>query len=75
MKIIRYLDSQGKIQYGSYNKNNTTTKINGDIFQDFEDSGDCADISKLLSPFEPNDIICIGMNYTKHAIEANIPIP
>ena len=76
MKIIRYLDSQGKIQYGSYNNNNnTTTKINGDIFQDFEDSGDCADISKLLSPFEPNDIICIGMNYTKHAIEAKIPIP
>ena len=75
MKIIRYIDSKGDTHYGSYKKNNGTTRIIGDIFQDFEDSGDSADIFKLLAPFEPNDIICIGMNYKQHAIESNTSFP
>tara|TARA_B100000745_G_C20116739_1_gene382300 strand:- start:423 stop:1244 length:822 start_codon:yes stop_codon:yes gene_type:complete len=75
MKLIRYIDSQGNIQYGSHKGNNGTTRIIGDIFQDFEDSGDSADIVKLLTPFEPNDIICIGMNYRQHAFESKIAIP
>jgi hypothetical protein len=32
-------------------------------------------VTKVLAPLEPRDIICIGLNYRKHAMEGNLPIP
>jgi len=32
-------------------------------------------IAQLLAPFEPKDIICIGLNYQRHAIESKLPTP
>jgi len=29
----------------------------------------------LLAPFEPAQIVCIGLNYQKHAAESKLPIP
>lgn len=33
------------------------------------------EIASLLAPIEPRDILCIGLNYRKHAAEGNQPIP
>ena len=32
-------------------------------------------MAKLLAPVVPTDILCIGLNYRRHAAEGNAPIP
>lgn len=56
----------------------TVQVINGDIFQgDYEVS----DVSyklkdvKLLAPCVPSKVVCVGLNYTDHAREVNLPLP
>ncbi len=74
MKIIRYKDSNQKIQYGSL-KGDSVTRLDGDIYGDLVDTGEEADVDKLLSPVAPIDILCIGLNYRRHAEEGNLAIP
>ena len=75
MKLIRYLDSSGAVHYGRRHDESRVTRIDGDILESFYDTGESADVRKLLAPIEPPDIICIGLNYRKHAAEGNAPIP
>ena len=75
MKIVRYRDSQGAVQFGKLHADGKTTKLEGDLFAGQIDTGVSADVAKLLAPLEPRDIICIGLNYRKHAAEGNNPIP
>ena len=75
MKFVRYQDSSGKSSYGCRHSNGTITSVEGDILGSFEDSGEVVTPAKLLAPIEPRDIICIGLNYRKHAAEGNKPIP
>jgi 2-keto-4-pentenoate hydratase/2-oxohepta-3-ene-1,7-dioic acid hydratase in catechol pathway len=75
MKIIRYQTETGQIAYGRQHSDGRTTRLTGDLFGDLADTGENASISKLLAPLVPRDIICIGLNYRKHAAEGNLPIP
>ncbi len=75
MKLIRYQDAGGLIHYGQLHENGQTTRIDGDILRVYEDTGEAADVAKLLAPIEPRDIICIGLNYRKHAEEGKQAIP
>jgi 2-keto-4-pentenoate hydratase/2-oxohepta-3-ene-1,7-dioic acid hydratase in catechol pathway len=75
MKIIRYQTSTGQIAYGRQHADGRTTQLTGDVFGELTDTGEGATISKLLAPIEPRDIICIGLNYRKHAAEGNLPVP
>lgn len=75
MKIIRYSDAQGRIHHGVQHPNGTTTRLEGDLFGARRDTGEKAEIGKLLAPLVPADIICIGLNYRRHAEEGNQPIP
>lgn len=53
-------------------------KIKGDIFAKYEITNEEIPIVQLLSPLDKshiNTIRMIGMNYRKHAIEINLPIP
>ena len=75
MKFVRYLDQSGKYTYGRRHDDGTITRIEGDILRSYVDSGDVAIPTKLLAPIEPRDIICIGLNYRKHAAEGKKPIP
>ncbi len=49
--------------------------MTGCPFTELVDTGVTADVAKLLAPVEPRDIICIGLNYRKHAAEGNLPVP
>ena len=51
----------------------TYTKLNGDLFTTLTDTGERI-TGKLLAPLEPRAILCIGLNYKKHAEETNAPI-
>lgn len=69
MRIIRYQDSHGNIQLGSQNSDGTANRLEGELFENLQDTGAPADVAKLLAPLVPVDILCIGLNYAFHAEE------
>jgi len=75
MKIIRYQDARGAVHYGCQHSENRFTRLAGELFEGVTDTGETADVKQLLAPLVPVDIICIGLNYRKHAAEGNSPIP
>jgi len=75
MKIIRYQDAAGKVHFGRSHDSGATTRIEGELFGSYRDTGDTADVAKVLAPIAPTDIVCIGLNYRRHAAEGNQPIP
>lgn len=75
MKIIRYQTAAGQLAYGQLHADGRTTRLVGDLFGQLTDTGELASVDKVLAPLEPRDIICIGLNYRKHAAEGNKPVP
>ena len=75
MKIIRYLDPRGAVNFGAEQPDGSVRRIDGDIFGAFSVSGDPADVAKLLAPVAPAQILCIGLNYRRHAEETKAKLP
>ena len=75
MKLIRYLDSSNRINFGSEQTDGSTLRIDGDIFGSHRVTTDRADIAKLLAPIAPTQILCIGLNYRHHASESGAKTP
>jgi 2-keto-4-pentenoate hydratase/2-oxohepta-3-ene-1,7-dioic acid hydratase in catechol pathway len=75
MKIIRYEDAQGRVKFGAQQSDGTAREIDGDILSQYRQTEKIADVRKLLSPLVPTGILCIGLNYRRHAAEGNAPIP
>jgi 2-keto-4-pentenoate hydratase/2-oxohepta-3-ene-1,7-dioic acid hydratase in catechol pathway len=74
MRIIRFL-SGGVVQMGRQIDDRRAELIEGDLFNSLHLTGREATIDKLLAPIVPADILCIGLNYRKHAEEGGSPIP
>src|SRR5689334_20976557 len=74
MKIIRF-QSAGKIHLGQPIDSTTAYRIEGDLLSSYKVTTEKLNIEKLLVPLIPTDILCIGLNYRKHAAESNSPIP
>jgi 2-keto-4-pentenoate hydratase/2-oxohepta-3-ene-1,7-dioic acid hydratase in catechol pathway len=53
----------------------TALRIEGDLFGSHRVTNEKLTIDKLLAPFVPVDILCIGLNYREHAKESNSEIP
>ncbi len=75
MKVIRYQDSAGQINFAAQQPDGSARKIAGDIFGDYRVTDQAADVRKVLAPIVPTGIVCIGLNYRRHAAEGNAPIP
>ena len=75
MKLVRYQTPTGEISYGRLHADGHVTRIAGDLFGSFTETTETAPVAKLLAPIEPRDIICIGLNYRKHAAEGNQAVP
>jgi 2-keto-4-pentenoate hydratase/2-oxohepta-3-ene-1,7-dioic acid hydratase in catechol pathway len=75
MRIIRFLDNHDVPRFGCQQPDGNTTLIEGDIFGKFQDTGQPATLRKLLAPVTPPAVLCIGLNYRKHAEEGGKPIP
>ena len=75
MKIIRYQDKQGNIGYASQQADGSTLKLVGELYAGLQLTGETADVAKLLAPIEPTAILCIGLNYRKHAEETGAKFP
>jgi len=79
--LIRFEAEDGKTYYGDLTKETPTREIQGkevevlegDIKSGFSKKGSKAKVSKLLCPLPTTNIIlCVGLNYRKHAEECNV---
>ena len=75
MKIIRYLNPQNQIEFGAQRADGTAERLEGDLFVGLRPTGQSAAVAKLLAPLAPSSILCIGLNYRRHAEECNAKIP
>ncbi len=75
MKITRFQDPSGQVQHGCLHEDGSTTLLEGSPLGECHDTGQPAEVHKLLAPIEPVDILCIGLNYAKHAAEGGKPCP
>lgn len=75
MKIIRYQDSQGRAHLGAQQADGTARRMEGDLFGQYRVTDEAADVRKLLAPVAPTALLCIGLNYRRHAEEGGSKIP
>ena len=75
MRIIRYQDSKGVIAHGAQQADGSVLKIAGDIYDHPQVTRERADARKLLAPIMPAAILCIGLNYRRHAEETKAKMP
>ena len=75
MKIIRFLDPSGEIQFGESLNAQSAHLIEGNIFETYQVTDRVVSIEKLLAPVVPPTILCIGLNYRQHAEETGAEIP
>lgn len=75
MKLIRFQAPDGSVRHGSLQPDGSAFEIDGDIYGPFTVSTRKAQVSKLLAPVTPTNLLCIGLNYRKHAAEGNVPVP
>jgi 2-keto-4-pentenoate hydratase/2-oxohepta-3-ene-1,7-dioic acid hydratase in catechol pathway len=74
MRIIRFL-SGDQDYWGQPIDEKSARLIEGDLFGPHRVTDRQVPIDKLLAPLIPTDILCIGLNYRKHAEEGGSAIP
>ena len=75
MKIIRFQDRRGNIAFAAQQTDGPALTMTGDIYNSPQVTGQNADVVKLLAPVAPSSIICIGLNYRRHAAETGAKFP
>jgi 2-keto-4-pentenoate hydratase/2-oxohepta-3-ene-1,7-dioic acid hydratase in catechol pathway len=75
MKIIRYQDKAGATGWAARQSDGTAIKLAGDPLQTLQLTGERTDAGKLLAPIVPTNILCIGLNYRRHAAETGAKLP
>src|ERR1700752_644652 len=75
MKIIRYQNQQGVTGHAAQQPDGTAFKLAGEVYQAPKLTDEKAEVAKLLAPIQPSSIICIGLNYRKHAAETGAKFP
>jgi 2-keto-4-pentenoate hydratase/2-oxohepta-3-ene-1,7-dioic acid hydratase in catechol pathway len=83
LRIVRFV-TQGRIKYGVFKNNSIIHGIRGSPFAHFEGlespfklDGSAYKLNevKLLAPCLPSKIVCLGLNYRRHAEETKITLP
>ncbi len=75
MRIIRYFNQNNEIHSGVPGSNGTAERLEGDLHTSRHLSGKIDTIAKLLAPVAPSSILCIGLNYRRHAEETAAKVP
>ncbi|MBM3999699.1 MAG: fumarylacetoacetate hydrolase family protein [Planctomycetes bacterium] len=73
MRIVRYVDRNGTSSYGAQGSEGSVRRIEGDVLGSAPHAvtSERADVVRWLAPIVPSDILCIGLNYRRHAAEGN----
>jgi 2-keto-4-pentenoate hydratase/2-oxohepta-3-ene-1,7-dioic acid hydratase in catechol pathway len=75
MKIVRYTNPEGDINYGCEEPDGSRFRLEGDPFGGFSVTEEPARVAQLLSPVAPVAIWCVGQNYRQHAKEVGAAPP
>jgi len=75
LKIIRYQDPDGHIHFGAEQPGGEALRIEGNILSDHRVTDERAQVAKLLAPVASAAILCIGLNYKRHAAKSRLPAP
>lgn len=59
----------------SQQANGILERLTGSLFEGLTSTGQAVVAAKILAPLDPAAILCIGLNYRKHAEEGKQPIP
>lgn len=72
MRIIRFLDIDGHVHWAHEYSDGSATLLEGDLPAGLRDTGRRLKVHKLLAPVQPPAILCIGLNYARHAEETRV---
>jgi 2-keto-4-pentenoate hydratase/2-oxohepta-3-ene-1,7-dioic acid hydratase in catechol pathway len=79
MRLVRFKDSDAQVKYGKDLGGERAELIKGDPLQDglagLQLTGQVVPIGQRLSPIEPSNLFCIGMNYKAHVAEMGGDLP
>jgi 2-keto-4-pentenoate hydratase/2-oxohepta-3-ene-1,7-dioic acid hydratase in catechol pathway len=77
MKLHRYADAGGATYYAIEHGEGSLERLLGDPFgpEPLRPSGELALPARRLAPVRPRAILCIGVNYRRHAAEFGSAIP
>lgn len=76
VRFGRFADSAGNVSYGIQKADGSFNVAEGCPFKGtLKDTGVKAAVARFLAPVEPKDLVCIGLNYRKHADELKLPYP
>ncbi|HOF40863.1 MAG TPA: fumarylacetoacetate hydrolase family protein [Candidatus Hydrogenedentes bacterium] len=76
MRLARILDKNNQVVYAAEQKDGRLLKIEGDISGgESRITDEAVEPSRWLPPLDPTAILCIGLNYRKHAEEGGVPVP
>ncbi len=80
MKIIRYLDPGNQIRFAQESDGgifDITFEFEGgeSIAACIQTTDQVANVARILAPVVPSDILCIGLNYRRHAEESGAELP
>ncbi len=74
MKISRLQLSDNTTCFAQQTEDGTFLRLEGDLFTGLSETTEQVS-GKLLAPLQPVDILCIGLNYRRHAEEGKAAIP
>lgn len=77
MRIVRFQREGTDATYGLLGPDNAITPVSGDIFGEWQRSGQPIrrEEVRLLAPVQPPNIIALGLNYRAHAEESAMETP
>ena len=75
MKIIRCQDTQGNIVHAVQQSDGSAWRLAGELLGSPKVTSEKVEVVKLLAPIQPGSIICIGLNYRRHAEETGAKFP
>ena len=75
MKIIRYQNNEGSVSFARKNSEDEYERLEGGLFTGLQPTNELIRPGKLLAPLDPAAILCIGLNYRRHAQETGAKVP
>lgn len=77
MILARYLDPNGQVRLAGADKASPDAfhVMQGDLYGALTRTDEPARIARLLAPVVPTQILCIGLNYRRHAEEVKAKVP
>lgn len=75
MKIVRIQTTTGETCLARQQADGTLERLTGTLFDGLSATGQNVVAAKILAPLAPAAILCIGLNYRKHAEEGKQALP